>query len=95
MIGLYLAWKVRNVLKVRVGVDAIMGCGNGIFLLVELIQYLQEIGRCTMHLIGYPNITNIWSQGCMYVIYLGLVGDQFTLGENTIQTKKSAYPTKG
>jgi hypothetical protein len=36
-IGSYLVWRVRDGSQVRVGGDAIMGCGRDIFLLDEII----------------------------------------------------------
>ena len=43
------------------GEDAIMAYGRDIFLLVEIIQHLHVIGRCTLNLID--NLANIspWS----------------------------------
>jgi hypothetical protein len=52
VVGTYLTWKVGNGSQVRVGADAIMGCGNGIFLLANIIQHLQEIDKCTLNLMG-------------------------------------------
>jgi hypothetical protein len=59
VIGSYLAWRVGDGSQVRVGVDAIMGCGRDIFLPDEIIQHLQVIGRCTLNLIDNPDDTSL------------------------------------
>jgi hypothetical protein len=72
VIGSYLAWRVGNGSQVRVGEDAIMGCGRDIFLPDEIIQHLQVIGRCTLNLIDSPDDTSLWSQGWRKETDLGL-----------------------
>lgn len=39
--GSHLAWKVGNGTQVRVGADAIVGCGNVIFLLAAVIHHVK------------------------------------------------------
>jgi hypothetical protein len=34
---------------VRIGTDAIVGCGEHIFLLQDLVGYLRELGICTLN----------------------------------------------
>lgn len=73
MIGRWLAWKVGDGSQIRMGDDAAMGYMIGTFLFVELIQYLQDIGRYTPNLIGNCITTNIWHQGWMSTQDFGLI----------------------
>eukprot|EP01018_Ginkgo_biloba_P018081 Gb_04379 [translate_table: standard] len=59
----FLAWRVGNGTQVRLGVDAIMGCGQNIFLPEDLVLQLQLLGRCTLDKIANPLDTTLWRQG--------------------------------
>jgi hypothetical protein len=61
--GKYLAWKFDYGSQVRVGQDAMDGCGENIFLLEEMITQLQELGVYTLNRATNEANTNIWSQG--------------------------------
>jgi hypothetical protein len=40
VIGKYLAWRVGNGAQVRIGIDAIMGCGQEVFLAENMVLTL-------------------------------------------------------
>jgi hypothetical protein len=48
IVGQFLAWKVVSRNQVRIGMDAIVGCGEHIFLLEELVAHLRKLGICTL-----------------------------------------------
>lgn len=57
IIGTSLSWKVGDGTHVRVGCDVIMWCQNEVYLHGELIQYLQDIGRCKHNMLGHTIYT--------------------------------------
>jgi hypothetical protein len=59
IIGSYLAWKVVEGSQVIIKANAIMGYGNEVFLTIDLIQHLQNIGRCTITPIGDPLVIDL------------------------------------
>jgi hypothetical protein len=63
VIGKYMAWKVGNGAQVRIGSDAIIGCGEDIFLPATIVLHLQELDKCTLNKVDKPQDTTIWSQG--------------------------------
>jgi hypothetical protein len=44
VLGDHLAWKVGDGAKIKNGANAIMGCGNMIFLPLDKTQYFQDGG---------------------------------------------------
>eukprot|EP01018_Ginkgo_biloba_P032610 Gb_14068 [translate_table: standard] len=58
--------------EVRLGVDAIMGCAQNIFLPEALVLQLQLLGRCTSYKIANPLDTTHWRQGWLTAHSLGL-----------------------
>jgi hypothetical protein len=73
-IGQFLAWKVGSWVQVKVGIDTILGCGEGIFLPKYLILYLHEQGRCKLNKFDNPLLSSVWSQGWLQDQALGLEG---------------------
>eukprot|EP01018_Ginkgo_biloba_P006292 Gb_12492 [translate_table: standard] len=65
-------FKDLEALGVRLGVDAIMGCGQNIFLLEALVLQLQLLRRCTLDKIASPLDTTPWRQGWLTANSLGL-----------------------
>jgi hypothetical protein len=63
MIGKYLAWRVSNGAQVRIGIDALMGCGKKVFFAKNKVLTLQELRRCTSNMVNNPTETTLWSQG--------------------------------
>ena len=59
----------------RIGVDAVMGCGRDIFLLKMLIHHLQLIGRVTLNLIDNPLETTLRGQAWLKEEDMGLEGE--------------------
>lgn len=72
VVGRFLAWKVGNGRHVRVGADAIVGCGENIFLQEAIVASLQELGKCTLNKIDDPVATTSWQQGWHSTTGLGL-----------------------
>jgi hypothetical protein len=54
---------INKVLVIRVGMDAIVGRSDHIFLPDGLVAYLQEIGQRTLNYIRDPDNTIVWGQG--------------------------------
>jgi len=71
---------------IRVGVDAIMGCGHGVFLPPAFIQFFQDTGRCTLNLFGDHFTTDIWHRGWISAQDLSL-DDHHKQVWHTFQTK--------
>jgi hypothetical protein len=63
LLGDYLAWKVGDRIMVSNGVNAIMGCGNMIFIHFKLIQYFQEIYMVYLNQVVNEETIDINSQG--------------------------------
>lgn len=59
----FLAWKVGNGRLVSIRADAILGCGNGIFLPKELTQQLHDQGLFTLNQIVDQDSTDLWQHG--------------------------------
>ena len=58
-----------------IGFDAILGCGNNIYLLDNLINLLHEMSFYTLNQITNRNYIELWNQGLISTIVLGLEGD--------------------
>ena len=55
--------------------DAIMGCGNKVFLPLDLVLYLQSHNLVFIFLFGDLGKNGIWSQEWKSTRHLGLQGD--------------------
>jgi hypothetical protein len=53
-------------------VDIIAGCGQNIFLLNNLINYLPEASTCTLKKIGNQETKIVWNQGWLSTQDMGL-----------------------
>jgi hypothetical protein len=91
LIGSYLAWNVGDGTCVRLGADAIAGCGNDIFLPQELILQLQERGLFKLNHVSNPGITDIWHQGWMSAGMLGLEGEYADLWNTFLSEMDRAH----
>eukprot|EP01018_Ginkgo_biloba_P017248 Gb_27778 [translate_table: standard] len=60
-----------TLLSVQLGVDAIMGYGQNIFLPEDLVLQLQFWGKCTLDKIDSPLDTTLWRQGGFYLVKMG------------------------
>jgi len=74
VIGIMFGWKAGNGEDVRVGVDAIMGCGNQVRLYLELINYNDGKNIRVLKYCSYLARADIWSQAWKTPHELGLEG---------------------
>jgi hypothetical protein len=63
MIGDHLAWKVGSGEKVRLGLDVILGYGEGYRLFDETINSLHYNDLFPLSQVSIEVSTSIWSQG--------------------------------
>lgn len=83
----------------RLGLDAIVGCNEVIFLFEEVIHFLQLRGICTLEKINNPETTSFWTQGWLSTKVVGLdenMRDQWDifimeLNKAHIRIKKTPY----
>jgi hypothetical protein len=73
------------------GVDAILGCGNGIFLPEEMIQILHDQGMFTLNQIVDQDSTDMWHQGWLSVGTLGLQGHFSNLWNSYLEELKKGH----
>jgi hypothetical protein len=74
VIGQCLAWKVGNGAYVRIGNDVI-GCGERLVFLDDMIFHLQYRGYTTINQVGDPFETSLWSQGWKSAQEIAMDGD--------------------
>ena len=70
---------VSNGIQVRVGVDAILGCNDDVFLTLGIVQHLKDRGLCMLKKICNPNRRLIWNQVWMNAKEVSLVGNNGVL----------------
>jgi len=72
VINKYLAWKVENSTKVRIGSNVIVNCGERIILAEELIVALRLKGLCTLNHVANMEVSTIWAHNWFTTLNLTL-----------------------
>jgi len=91
VIGSFITRKVGNGSRVRVGIDAIMGCDRSILHHEELIYNFQIIGKVSLNSMSNPTISTISSQGWFNFFYLNLTSEWASDCNNYIATLQRVH----
>lgn len=91
IIGNHLAWKVGDAFLVMLGADAVMGCGNFIFLPAFLIWHLRGRGLFTLNQLADEEGSDIWQQGWLSADQLEPADEYVEVWSNFISELRNGH----